>query len=452
MTVSVTPKTITISNGTANDGSVVDTIHTDLYTNDATLASYINANCALTTGPNSFNSTQTFTATPVSTKGIDLARASEPTSPAIGEYWYSSTNNVFEGLVQVATITGATNASPIVVTTASAHGLGTGQTVYISGVVGNTAANGSFSATVTSSTTFSLDTSTGNGAYTSGGTVSTIQAIKQGLTVSAVSAISSNPTANVTDKGKLYVCTSTFTFGLTAAAILGASWYCYVRNDGTGIITIDPNASETIDGLTTINMYPGEGLIIVCDGSNFKTVGRRKGAILIQSQTASSSASVDFTTGFSDTEFVRYQLEWDGLVTATDNTNLWLRISQDGGSTWKSGASDYAYNFQFNNTGATLGNVGSTADTKIVVARNLDTTATGANSSGRLTCYNLQSTALLKNFRIESSTNADAASDEEGVGWGKFALNTNTAINGLRLLMASGNIASGTITLWGVRK
>ena len=67
------------------------------------------------------------------------------------------------------TITGATNASPIQVTTTGAHGLTTGNNVTISCVEGNTAANGTWYITVTGGTTFTLDGSTGNGAYTTGG-------------------------------------------------------------------------------------------------------------------------------------------------------------------------------------------------------------------------------------------------------------------------------------------
>jgi hypothetical protein len=67
-------------------------------------------------------------------------------------------------------ITGATNASPIVITTASTSGLATGESVTLGGVNGNTAANGSFTITVLNSTQFQLNGSTGNGAYTSGGT------------------------------------------------------------------------------------------------------------------------------------------------------------------------------------------------------------------------------------------------------------------------------------------
>jgi hypothetical protein len=66
-------------------------------------------------------------------------------------------------------ITDATNASPIVITSAS-HGHQTGAQVTITGVGGNTAANGTFVITRVDANSYSLDGSTGNGAYTTGGT------------------------------------------------------------------------------------------------------------------------------------------------------------------------------------------------------------------------------------------------------------------------------------------
>lgn len=66
-------------------------------------------------------------------------------------------------------VAGASNASPIVITDAD-HGLTTGTAVTISGVGGNTAANGTFVVTRINANTFSLNGSVGNGAYTSGGT------------------------------------------------------------------------------------------------------------------------------------------------------------------------------------------------------------------------------------------------------------------------------------------
>ena len=68
------------------------------------------------------------------------------------------------------TVTDATNAMPIVVTTGAVHKLTDGQRVVIASVTGNTAANGSWIINVLTTTTFELNGSTGNGAYAGGGT------------------------------------------------------------------------------------------------------------------------------------------------------------------------------------------------------------------------------------------------------------------------------------------
>src|SRR5260370_808047 len=69
-------------------------------------------------------------------------------------------------LRQIQAITGATNASPIVIT-CHAHGLSNGQTVQIDRVAGNWAANGAWVVAGVTTNTFALVSSTGNGAYTS---------------------------------------------------------------------------------------------------------------------------------------------------------------------------------------------------------------------------------------------------------------------------------------------
>lgn len=67
-------------------------------------------------------------------------------------------------------ITGATNATPIVVTCANSYA--EGDFVFIQGVGGNTAANGLWRVVSVSGTGFTLEGSAGNGAYTSGGVAS----------------------------------------------------------------------------------------------------------------------------------------------------------------------------------------------------------------------------------------------------------------------------------------
>jgi len=68
-------------------------------------------------------------------------------------------------------IASSTNASPIVITSSAAHNLQTGCKVIIAGHTTNTAANGNWYVTRASSTTFSLDGSTGNGIGGNDGTI-----------------------------------------------------------------------------------------------------------------------------------------------------------------------------------------------------------------------------------------------------------------------------------------
>lgn len=95
------------------------------------------------------------------------------TSPLlrIGRSNFSAVPTLTTEEVTTRTVTAASNATPIQITTSVANALVTGQTVTISGVTGNTAANGTFVITRIDSTNFTLNGSVGNGAYAGGGTV-----------------------------------------------------------------------------------------------------------------------------------------------------------------------------------------------------------------------------------------------------------------------------------------
>lgn len=71
-----------------------------------------------------------------------------------------------------ATVSAASNASPIAITTSAAHSFEDNDVVSVSGVGGNTAANGIWAIHVVDSTHFELIGSTGNAAYTTGGSIS----------------------------------------------------------------------------------------------------------------------------------------------------------------------------------------------------------------------------------------------------------------------------------------
>lgn len=105
--------------------------------------------------------------------------------PALPVEMLTMVNAAINDLVNKAdlsgTVTDATNASPIVITTAANHGLKNQDQVTISDVEGNTAANGQFLVNVLSATTFELVGSTGNAAYTTGGSWVSKQGIKRAV-------------------------------------------------------------------------------------------------------------------------------------------------------------------------------------------------------------------------------------------------------------------------------
>lgn len=74
------------------------------------------------------------------------------------------------------------------------------------------------------------------------------------------------------DLGKTFACTGTFTVSLTAAATLGNGFLVTIRNTGTGPITIDPNASELINGATTLVLYQGWSAVVICSGAEWSVL------------------------------------------------------------------------------------------------------------------------------------------------------------------------------------
>ena len=74
------------------------------------------------------------------------------------------------GVIGRLAIVNAANTTPIQIETASAHGFTTGDSVNISGVPGNNAANGDWQVSVVDATHFTLDGSSGNGDFVNTGT------------------------------------------------------------------------------------------------------------------------------------------------------------------------------------------------------------------------------------------------------------------------------------------
>ncbi len=99
-----------------------------------------------------------------------------------------------------------------------------------------------------------------------------------GVALSSYVAKTANYTVLTTDKGKLIDATSgTWTLTLPAAATAGDAFNVSIRNSSTGVITVDPNLTETIDGGSTLAINAGESAVLYCNGSAWVSVGKSSG-------------------------------------------------------------------------------------------------------------------------------------------------------------------------------
>jgi hypothetical protein len=84
----------------------------------------------------------------------------------------------------------------------------------------------------------------------------------------AVTNRTSNTILTANDFGAFIRYTSgTFTQTFTAVATLSVGWFVWLKNAGTGDITLDPNASELIDGLASFVMYPNELRLVMVNAA-----------------------------------------------------------------------------------------------------------------------------------------------------------------------------------------
>jgi hypothetical protein len=56
-------------------------------------------------------------------------------------------------------------------------------------------------------------------------------------------------------------------FNLPSSSVLGNNWFTIIRNGGTGVLTITPSGTDTIDGNATQQLQLTESLVLVSNGS-----------------------------------------------------------------------------------------------------------------------------------------------------------------------------------------
>jgi len=116
-----------------------------------------------------------------------------------------------------------------------------------------------------------------------------------------VTTFSSNYTALATDRSSTYVWTGgAGTLTLTLASTLADNWFMFLRNSGTGALTVAGSGGNTINGSTSIILQPTDSCIIVCSGTTFYTVGLGKSTQFAFTQLSKAVLSGTYTLTASE--------------------------------------------------------------------------------------------------------------------------------------------------------
>lgn len=257
----------------------------------------------------------------------------------------------------------------------------------------------------------------------------------------AYASKSGNYTALNSDNNAVHRYTAAATASLTAAATLGTGWnYTIVANGAA--VTIDPNGSETINGLTTITVPDGTTAKIVCDGSNFFTVIKpMPWEVAGPSYDLAGLSNVAWTntSGYRD-----LRLRVFGIPSGTTG-NLFLRVSSDNGSTYDSGASDYSHAFINAESTALAAVAGVTAAQFNLMNVNIDTNPFEFNVT--LAEWNKAAVSLIdsKGFAFNSTGSVQRNTNAYGR---RLA---STAFNALQFGISAGTFSRGMAIIEGVR-
>jgi hypothetical protein len=222
----------------------------------------------------------------------------------------------------------------------------------------------------------------------------------------------------------------------------------------TGAATLNDNALGAVaiqrpDGTALLpgDMMAGELVQVVWDGSAWRLTSFPAAFVKVDQRTASASAQIDIALPSGFTEF---ELRFFDMRPSVDGAELRLRTTQDNFATVEATAGGYTVTSEFSRPALNDVQSGVIASpAAIQLSTGADTTNVAVTMRGVVRFWIGDGTRHA-HFNAESSCLENAVSALTMLRASGF-LNSTGAINGVRLLMSSGNIARGTIRLYGVR-
>ena len=196
--------------------------------------------------------------------------------------------------------------------------------------------------------------------------------------------------------------------------------------------------------------FISNGTTILDNGAFNVSLGSQ---VLISEQTASASASIEFTSGI-DSTYPIYRFEFINCNPATDSVVFQFNLSTDGGSTYavtKTTTTFRTYHSE-GGVGGVLQYLTGQDLAQSTSFQNISDSDIGNGSdescSGSLEIYNPSSTTFVKHFLATMNTyqSVNYIMNNFTAGYG----NTTSSIDAIKFQMSSGNF-DGTIKLYGIK-
>lgn len=211
--------------------------------------------------------------------------------------------------------------------------------------------------------------------------------------------------------------------------------------DSTNTNAISGSGTVYVGGLT----YTNSGVLVQSTLTRNVRQGSYYGAQLVRisSQVASTSATIDFT---SIGGFQTYMLVYDDVQPVTAGATLNMQMSNDNGSTWITSGYQSACNVTVYTSNAITNSNSTAAFLLSGGIKNSDGNQV-ANGAIRMHKCNTGSKCMIEGQAVYIDNSSSNTTNCTIFGQGG-----STGVNAFRMLMSSGNISTGTFTLYGFKK
>lgn len=139
------------------------------------------------------------------------------------------------------------------------------------------------------------------------GITTTSNTLSQSMPVTTVTV--SPRAVLLTDRATVMVWTGSGsgTFALPSAAAAGNNFFVSVRNSGGGVVTVDPDGSEEVDGAAELLLQPGDSATLTTDGLGWYSVGLGQQAVFAFDFTSVAVTGGTYTLAGSELNRIAYR-------------------------------------------------------------------------------------------------------------------------------------------------